>query len=130
SASWVLPRLWRRWSPDYDATDDLRHVNAAIGTPESWRAALGPYRATIRNTRPPTQYRELHRYWTSPPRLPSLYLHGRDDGCMTAAFTHWTRRVLPDGSDVAVVEHAGHFLQLDQPGQVADLVLDHIGSAG
>ncbi|ORV09674.1 alpha/beta fold hydrolase, partial [Mycobacterium celatum] len=52
SASWVLPRLWRRWSPGYDAEEDLRHVDAAIGTPEGWLAALGPYRATIRNTRP------------------------------------------------------------------------------
>jgi pimeloyl-ACP methyl ester carboxylesterase len=61
--------------------------------------------------------------------LPSLYLHGRDDGCMTAAFTHWTASALPDGSDVAVVDDAGHFLQLDQPGRVADLVLDFIGKA-
>ena len=46
SASWLLPLLWRRWSPGYrDADEDLRHVDAAIGTPESWRAALGPYRA-------------------------------------------------------------------------------------
>jgi pimeloyl-ACP methyl ester carboxylesterase len=126
----VLPRLWNRWSPGYDATDDLRHVDAAIGTPESWRAALGPYRATIRNTRPSTQYRELHRHWTSPPRRPSLYLHGREDGCMTSAFTQWTRRVLPDGSDVAVIDQAGHFLQLDQPETVAELVLGFIGAAG
>jgi pimeloyl-ACP methyl ester carboxylesterase len=30
---------------------------------------------------------------------------------------------------VAVLEHAGHFLQLDQPDRVADLVLNFIGSA-
>jgi pimeloyl-ACP methyl ester carboxylesterase len=130
SASWVLPRLWRRWSPGYDAKEDLRHVDAAIGTPESWRAALGPYRATIRNTRPPMRYAELHRLRLSAPALPSLYLHGRDDGCMTAAFTHWIPRALPDGGEVAVVERAGHFLQLDQPERVADLVLSFIGSAG
>ncbi|HZC93029.1 MAG TPA: alpha/beta hydrolase, partial [Mycobacterium sp.] len=130
SASWVLPRLWRRWSPGYDAKEDLRHVDAAIGTPESWRAALGPYRATIRNTRPPMRYAELHRHWTSAPKLPSLYLHGRDDGCMTADFTHWTSAALPDGSDVAVVENAGHFLQLDQPERVAEMVLSFIGSPG
>lgn len=54
SASWVLPLLWRRWSPGYrDADEDLRHVDAAIGTPESWQAALGSYRATIRNTAAP-----------------------------------------------------------------------------
>src|ERR1700739_97618 len=62
SASWVLPRLWRRWSPGYNAKEDLRHVDAAIGTPESWRAALGPYRATMRNTRPPARSADLHRH--------------------------------------------------------------------
>jgi pimeloyl-ACP methyl ester carboxylesterase len=129
SASWIVPRLWRRWSPNYDADEDLRHVDAAIGTPESWRAALGTYRATLRNTRPPAQYAELHRHWKSAPTLPSLYLHGRDDGCFAPVFAHWTEKVLPAGSDVAIVEHAGHFLQLDEPEKVAELVLRFIGSA-
>jgi pimeloyl-ACP methyl ester carboxylesterase len=128
SASWVLPRLWRRWSPGYRAEEDLRHVDAAIGTPESWRAALGPYRATIRNTRPPAHYAELHRYWAEPPQLPTLYLHGHDDGCMSAAFARWVDRVLPPGSEVSVVSDAGHFLQLEQPDKVAELVLKFIGS--
>jgi pimeloyl-ACP methyl ester carboxylesterase len=126
SASWVLPLLWRRWSPGYHAEEDLRHVDAAIGTPESWRSALGPYRA-LRSS-PPANYAELHRYRWLPPQLPSLYLHGRDDGCMTSAFAHWTQRVLPAGSDVAVVDHAGHFLQLEQPDDVAELMLAFIGS--
>lgn len=129
SASWVLPRLWRRWSPGYHAYDDLRHVDAAIGTPESWRAALGPYRA-LRKIRVPQRYAELNRLWTAPPILPSLYLHGRDDGCMTPAFAHWTEKALPAGSEVAIVEHAGHFLQLEQPDKVADLILAFTGSPG
>ena len=58
SGSWIVPLLWRRWSPGYRAEQDLRHVDAAIGTPERWRAALGPYRATIRNYRPPARYTE------------------------------------------------------------------------
>jgi pimeloyl-ACP methyl ester carboxylesterase len=130
SASWVLPLLWKRWSPSYHADEDLRHVDAAIGTPESWRAALGPYRATIRNTRPPERYAELNELWSQAPVLPCLYLHGRDDGCMTSAFTRWTEKVLPAGSEVAIVEHAGHFLQLEQPDKVANLVLTFIGSPG
>ncbi|WP_293052337.1 alpha/beta fold hydrolase [Mycobacterium sp.] len=129
SAPWVVPLLWRRWSPGYNAARDLGHVEAAIGTPERWRAALGPYRATIRAGRPPAQYADLHRYWTSAPVLPSLYLHGRDDGCMTPAFVRWTTNVLPAGSDVAVIEHAGHFLQLERPERVAELVLRFIGPA-
>lgn len=130
SASWVLPLLWRHWSPGFDAEEDLRHVDAAIGTPEGWRAALGPYRDTVRNTRPPAQYAELHQQWMSAPKLPSLYLHGRDDGCITSAFAYWTEKVLAPGSDVTVVEHAGHFLQLEQPQEVAKLVLRFIGSVG
>ncbi|APA74889.1 alpha/beta fold hydrolase [Mycobacterium avium subsp. hominissuis] len=128
SASWVLPLLWRRWSPGYRAEEDLRHVDAAIGAPESWRAALGPYRATIRNTAPPAQYATLHRLWTEEPVLPCLYLHGRDDGCMTSAFAHQVEKVLSPGSEVDIVEHAGHFLQLEQPDKVAGLVLGFIGS--
>jgi pimeloyl-ACP methyl ester carboxylesterase len=76
------------------------------------------------------QYAELHRHWTSVPRLSSLYLHGRDDGCATPAFARWVEKVLPAGSEVTVVEHAGHFLQLDEPDRVAELVLKFIGSAG
>jgi len=130
SASWVLPLLWRRWSPGYHAADDLRHVDAAIGTPESWRAALGPYRATLRNTRPPQRYADLNRLWVEAPIVPSLYLHGRDDGCFRTDFTYWTEKVLPAGSEVAIVEHAGHFLQLEQPDKVAELILSFVGSPG
>lgn len=130
SASWVLPLLWRRWSPGYHAEEDLRHVDAAIGTPEGWRAALGPYRAVLRNTEPPPQYAELDRFWTEAPWLPSLYLHGYDDHCMTAAFTYWTEKVLPPGSEVSIVERAGHFLQLERPDKVAELMLAFIGSPG
>ncbi|WP_163757381.1 alpha/beta fold hydrolase [Mycobacterium botniense] len=127
SASWVPPLLWKRWSPAYDAEEDLRHVDAAIGAPAGWRAALGPYRATIRNTRPPAHYAELHRYWTQPPRLPTLYLHGRDDGCAAPAFVRWAEKALPEGSAATIVENAGHFLQLEQPEKVAELVLAFIG---
>jgi len=126
SGSWIVPLLWRRWSPNYRAEEDLRHVDAAIGAPERWRAALGPYRATIRNSKPPARYAELHRWWTEVPRIPTLYLHGADDGCMTAKFTPFVRDVLPPGSDAAVIEHAGHFLQLDQPDVVGRRIVEFL----
>jgi len=116
STSWIVPLLWRRWSPGYNAAEDLRHVDAAIGSPECWRAALGPYA-------------ELHRWWTEPPRLPTLYLHGHDDGCMTPEFAPWVREILPVGSGVEIVDQAGHFLQLEQPDTVGRLIVDFIGAA-
>ena len=53
SGLWIAPLQWRRWPPGYNAAENLREVDAAIGAPDRWRAALGPYRATTRNTRPP-----------------------------------------------------------------------------
>jgi pimeloyl-ACP methyl ester carboxylesterase len=46
---------------------------------------------------------------------------------MTPAFADWTPRALPDGSDMTIIEHAGHFLQLDEPEKVAELVPRVIG---
>jgi pimeloyl-ACP methyl ester carboxylesterase len=128
SGSWIVPLLWRRWSPGYGPGEDLRHVDAAIGAPDRWRAALGPYRATIRKYRPPARYAELHRWWTAPPQLPTLYLHGADDGCMTADFTPFVRAVLPPGSDVAVIDGAGHFLQLEQPDEVGRRIVEFLSA--
>lgn len=129
SARWIVPLLWRRWSPGYPAAEDIRHVDAAIGVPERWRAALGPYRALVRNSRTPERYAALQEYWTSAarPAGPLLYLHGEADGCMTADFTHWVDKVVPAGSRTAIVENAGHFLQLEQPQRVAELVVDFAG---
>lgn len=126
SGSWIVPLLWRRWSPGYGPAEDLRHVDAAIGAPDRWRAALGPDRATIRNTKPPARYAELHRWWTAPPQLPTLYLHGADDGCMTADFTPFVRAALPAGSDVGVIDGAGHFLQLERPDEVGARIVEFL----
>ena len=128
SASWVVPKLWRDWSPGYRADEDLRYVDAAIGAPERWRAALGYYRAALRGSRPPAQYAELHQHWLSAPRLPTLFLHGTDDGC-SEDYTPWIEPVLPDDSEIALVKNGGHFLQLDQADVVARHIVDFVGQA-
>ncbi|HZA11717.1 alpha/beta hydrolase [Mycobacterium sp.] len=129
SASWLVPRLWRQWSPGFDATEDLRHVDAAIGSPESWRAAIGFYRANVRAARPPKPYVSLQQSWQAEARIPVLYMHGADDRCMTSKITDRVGRVLPRGGAVRVIEHAGHFLQLEQPDTVVGHILDFIGPA-
>ena len=127
SASWVVPRLWRQWSPGYDAAEDVALVLEAIGAPANWSAALGFYRATMRGSRPPARYADLHEHWLSAPVLPTLYLHGDEDGCATADYTRWVERILPAGSNTEIVRGAGHFMQLDQPAAVATYILDFIG---
>lgn len=123
SASWLIPWLWRQWSPGYDAAADVERVRAAIGAPAHWRAALAYYRQTMRGSRPPQRYAALHGHWLSAPVVPVLYLHGADDGCASPDYAHWVRRILPDGSAVEIVAGAGHFLQLERPDEVADAIV-------
>ncbi len=48
---------------------------------------------------------------------------------MTVKLVDRVTGVLPDGGDTAVVERAGHFLQLEQPEVVARHIVDFVGEA-
>jgi pimeloyl-ACP methyl ester carboxylesterase len=126
SASWVVPRLWRTWSPGYEADEDVALALDAIGAPENWQAALGYYRTTVRGSKPPARYAELQPYWLSDLVLPTLYLHGADDGA-SGDYTRWVKPALPAGSRAEVIKGAGHFLQLDRPEEVARLIVEFVG---
>ena len=60
--------------------------------------------------------------------MPTLYLHGADDGCLDARFAGRARAHLPEGSAVEVLADAGHFVQLEQPDRVAELVRSFLTS--
>lgn len=122
----LVAHLWRRWSPGYDATVDLAHLAIALPDVAHRSAAIGYYRAQPRVRQLPAHYRPLARDWIAEPRVPLLFLQGADDGCLDA---RWAARIgdhLPEGSRVAVVEDAGHFLQLERPDVVNALILDHL----
>lgn len=129
SASWVVPRLWRQWSPTYDAAEDVALVVDAIGAPANWHAAVGYYRALARGTKPPQRYADLHGHWLSAPAMPTLYLHGTADGAANSDYARWVAPVLPAGSRVELVDGGGHFLQLERPEVVAGHILDFAASA-
>ncbi len=122
-AGWrVVAPFMRGYVPSSLPSDGSYHVGALMDD------ALGYYRGIIRGSRPPAQYAELHEHWPSAPRLPTLYLHGTDDGCFED-YTPWIERMLPDGSEIALVKNGGHFLQLDQPDAVARRIVDFVGQA-
>ncbi|HEX6416965.1 MAG TPA: alpha/beta hydrolase [Acidimicrobiales bacterium] len=125
-----VDRLWADWSPGYDAAEDLPHAKDALRDPANLAAALGYYRATLGgvglDTRAEVEY--LQAASNGPPPLPTLYLHGRTDGCMGAELVEGAAAALAHGgSRVELVDDAGHFLHLERPDAVNRLVLDFLG---
>jgi pimeloyl-ACP methyl ester carboxylesterase len=122
----LVPKLWGDWSPGYDASEDLPHVLEALVTPEHRRAAIGYYRNLARPWGIPARYRRWQGALSRAPIVPTLYLHGRDDGCLSTRLAEHVEEVLPPGSAALVIPDAGHFLHLEQPDQVGTLVRDFL----
>ncbi len=121
--------LWRRWSPGYDATADLALLAKAMPDHAHRTAALTYYRHTLLPRGTSRRYDAAHRDWQRPPQVPTLYLHGADDGCMSPGLAEHAQRHLPDGSDVDVVANTGHFLHLEKPDDVNARIADFLGRA-
>jgi pimeloyl-ACP methyl ester carboxylesterase len=115
----VIPKLWRDWSPGYDAHEDLQHVFESLSGPGRRRAALRYYRNTLQ--------RGIGELLQMTPKAPVFYLHGADDGCAQPALGEMYRDRLPPGSGFEKVPGVGHFLQLEDPDRVNRLIAGWIG---
>ncbi|NJP95269.1 alpha/beta hydrolase [Nonomuraea sp. FMUSA5-5] len=120
-----IDNLWRDWSPGYDAREDLEFVRRSLGDPANLAAAIGYYRAMLGTTPPSGRYPAVEQ----PVSGPVLYLHGAQDGCLSADLAKGALEHLPAGSRAEQVAGAGHFLHLERPREVNRLILDWLGPA-
>jgi pimeloyl-ACP methyl ester carboxylesterase len=122
-----IASLWADWSPGYDPTVDMTHVRDALGDPANLAAALGYYRATWGNEPVQSHYQPVQDAMATPHTQPTLYLHGRNDGCVGSVYAENVANELPVGSSSVILDDCGHFLQVERSGEFNRLVLDFLG---
>jgi pimeloyl-ACP methyl ester carboxylesterase len=123
-----IDRLWREWSPGYELPDAERAaLKETLRAPGVLTETLGYYRQLFT---PPaderTQAAEARASGVI--TVPSLYLHGADDNCMSVELSDGMEAVFASGFERVVVPGAGHFLHLEQPKTVADHLLGFLNS--
>jgi pimeloyl-ACP methyl ester carboxylesterase len=124
-----IDRLWADWSPGYEGADDVARVKDALRDPGRITAALGYYRQTLGAVDQDPGLAEVHQLTYTPPPRPTLYLHGLDDGCMPCPDRATLEAAFAaEGSQVALLEGVGHFLQYEQPDVVEQAVVAFVTS--
>lgn len=116
----LIEMLWRDWSPGLDASEEIAHAKDALRPAGHLRAAISYYRDVP--TRAPRARTSAD---PSPPigwEVPLLYLHGGRDGCIGVESLERIQSRLKPTIRAAVLKDAGHFLQLEQPAAVNELI--------
>ena len=110
----LVDRLWADWSPGFDGREDIRRAKDCLRGPGRLAAAIDYYRQS-----PSALGRE------APPQIetPLLYLHGEGDGCIGVDVVRAATQSFPPGARIEILDRAGHFLHLERPAEVHDLIL-------
>lgn len=111
----LIDQLWRDWSPGWTApASHMELVKDCLS--QSDDGPLRYYRALL-NTSTRRLFREI-THADARITVPTLYLHGEQDGCIGRRLSVGQDRFFERGLETVHVPHAGHFLHLEQPDEV------------
>jgi pimeloyl-ACP methyl ester carboxylesterase len=121
-----IDMLWADWSPGFDATEELELLKPSLRDPANLQAALGFYRATLgAGYNDPALQSAQDMSSTIPPQ-PLLYIHGRTDGCMGSEVAEFAAAELTPNARARFIDGAGHFMHLEKPAEVNDIILSFL----
>ncbi len=124
---WAFIRgLWNDWSPGFDGGSDIDQFIESASPDGHLAAMLGYYRATFQPELRSEEFADWDAAGQSPPPQPTLYLHGRADGCITSDLADGLDAELAPDSKVVVFDDVGHFLQLEDPKRVNATIVDFL----
>jgi pimeloyl-ACP methyl ester carboxylesterase len=119
-----IDRLWREWSPGYSLPAAERAaLNEMLGAPGVLPQTLAYYRQLFAPPPDDPVLQALEARASRGIEAPSLYLHGAEDGCMSADLSEGMEAVFKNGLQRIVLPKVGHFLHLEQPEEIAGRII-------
>jgi pimeloyl-ACP methyl ester carboxylesterase len=114
--------LWRDWSPSY-LFDEATFERAAVSfdNPDFVDVVIHSYRHRHGNAPGDPRFDEIERRLAARPPItvPTVILHGGDDGVSRQQRSERELALFPAGTASHVVAGAGHFLPREKPGALA-----------
>ncbi|MEP3244649.1 MAG: alpha/beta hydrolase [Sneathiella sp.] len=119
-----IDRLWAEWSPGWEVDQNhLSELKDIFSQGSNLTAALSYYRDTFGGAaKPGSTDSRFSGYAKKPIDVPTLYLHGQQDGCITPDLSGGMEALFSKGLTKQFLDGAGHFLHLEKP----DLFNSHI----
>ena len=126
-----IRNLWCDWSPGWDLPEyEMDLLRDTFSRPGVIEAALDYYRCMLDPARHVSELAaDQARIGSEAIKVEALYLHGRDDGCLSVDLVVGMDEVFPAGLTTVLVDAAGHFLHQEKPGEVNRAILDFLGPA-
>lgn len=127
-AEWIVSRrdfafidyLWRRWSPNLSSSrGDTARVKEALKKPGVLTATLNYYRAFFAR-----RYKPDPKLMGRTLEMPTLMIAGMADTCMhVGLYDYIDPTFFADEWHVERLPTAGHFMQLEAPSRVSELIV-------
>jgi pimeloyl-ACP methyl ester carboxylesterase len=118
--------LWRSWAPSWRFTQDQFDETAkAWGNPDWHAVTFHSYTHRWGGTRGDPAYDDLEaRLAENPPiQVPTIVLHGADDGATLVAASEGKDQFFTVGYERLVLAGIGHFIPREAPAQAAQAIL-------
>lgn len=125
-----IDRIWRDWSPGFTPPEALlAQVKRCLAQPGALSAVLGYYRTAFLGPPQDSALAAVQAMlYATPLQVPTLYVHGADDGCVGVAFSETMHMYVNARFARTVVPDAGHFVHVEQPGAFNGAVREFIAS--
>jgi pimeloyl-ACP methyl ester carboxylesterase len=119
--------LWREWSPTWSFDDaTFERTAPSFDNPDFVDVVIHSYRHRHRNAPGDPRFDAIERRLAARPKVtvPSLVMHGAADAVGPAGAAEPELAQFPPGTERRIVPRVGHFLPRENPGALADALLN------